>query len=334
MPAGPVAVVTRRVVPWYQLHGTPINRSPHWGPVAFSTDGMMVERHDEDAAPPQYGNIDVWGLTHPGLVRTDNQDHFFAGSLVHGVMVDHTSLGGEDSFGMARERLATLAMVADGVGSSGGGEQAARLAVMALVQEVSRKFHHAYDIESQDPEVFVRLLEDAALACHETLLRRAEEDSDKVHFATTLTLFLGLWPHAYLLQVGDSRCYMYQDGELTQISRDQTMAQDLVDQGVLTQTKAHNTRWAHVLSSAIGGQQAAPVVTRVVRDWGTVLLLCSDGLTKHVSDERVKERMASMSSARELCQWLMQDALDGGGTDNVTIVVGRTFRPEDAGPAD
>jgi protein phosphatase len=123
---------------------------------------------------------------------------------------------------------------------------------------------------------------------------------------------------------------MFRDDQLTQISRDQTMAQDLVDDGVLTQTKAHRTRWANVLSSAIGGQEAAPVVTRIVRDWGTVVLLCSDGLFKHVPDERIAQRLRTMASSQQACEALLQDALDDGGTDNVTIVIGRTIRPADA----
>jgi len=67
-----------------------------------------------------------------------------------------------------------------------------------------------------------------------------------------------MWPRSYLLQVGDSRCYIFWGGRLTQISRDQTMAQALVDQGVLTHTRAHSTRWAHVLASAIGEPPALP----------------------------------------------------------------------------
>jgi protein phosphatase len=122
---------------------------------------------------------------------------------------------------------------------------------------------------------------------------------------------------------------MYQDGALTQITRDQTMAQDLVDAEALTQRVAQRSRWNDVLSSAIGGTEAAPVVTRVTRDWGTVLLLCSDGLTKHVSDELIEDRLASMTDARQVAERLLQDALDGGGTDNITIVVGRTVRNEE-----
>lgn len=288
----------------------------------------MRGNDDRFTTKPRHADIDTWGLTHPGKIRTDNQDHFFVGSVSRGVVVDCTSLDSELSLSDRQERLASLAVVADGVGSTGGGEQASRTAVKALVQEVARSFHDAYPAEARDPEIFVRMLEDAAVECHESLLERAENDPDRKRFATTLTLFLGLWPHAYLLQVGDSRCYMYQDGELTQISRDQTMAQELVDQGVMTITKAHRTKWANVLSSAIGGQQAAPVVTRVVRDWGSVLLFCTDGLTKHVPDEQIKKRLSTMTNARQVCEDLLQDALDDGGTDNISIVVGRTLKPQ------
>lgn len=91
------------------------------------------------------------------------------------------------------------------------------------------KVEQASVTEAEEPEVFSRLLHDAALAVHESLLKKAEREGGERRFATTLTLFLGLWPHAYLLQLGDSRCYVCRDGKLTQISRDQTLAQDLVD---------------------------------------------------------------------------------------------------------
>lgn len=117
------------------------------------------------------------------------------------------------------------------------------------------------------------------------------------------------------------------NGQLAQITRDQTVAQDLVDAGALTRVVAEQSQWAHVLSSAIGGPTAAPVVTRVVRDWGTIVLLCSDGLTRHVSDDGIRQRLAAMTSAREAAEQLVQDALDGGGSDNITVVIGRTLQP-------
>ena len=278
---------------------------------------------------PQDRDIDVYGLTHPGRVRKENQDHFLIASLSKQMLVDRTSLPPESQLRTATERLASLAMVADGVGSGGGGEEASRQAVQAVAEYVAQSSDAFYGSGAADPETFAHVLADAAMKCHASLVERASQATGKVRFATTLTLWLGLWPEAYLLQVGDSRCYLFHDGRLTQISRDQTMAQDLVDQGVMSRTNAFNSPWAHVLSSAIGGQQSAPVVTRITRDWGTVVLLCSDGLTKHVSDERIAERIASMTSSQQLCEDLLQDALDGGGTDNVTVIVGRTLKRAD-----
>jgi protein phosphatase len=83
-----------------------------------------------------------------------------------------------------------------------------------------------------------------------------------------------------------------------------------------------------VLSSSIGGSQSAPVVTRFDIGWKDVGLLCSDGLTKHVSDDRIRERLTSMTSARQVCEDLLQDALDDGGSDNITVVVARAMRQD------
>jgi serine/threonine protein phosphatase PrpC len=85
---------------------------------------------------------------------------------------------------------------------------------------------------------------------------------------------------------------------------------------------------SNVLSSSIGGRQTAPVVTRVPNAWGLVHLLCSDGLTRHVPDERIAERLGAMRSARQVAEDLLKDALEAGGTDNITVVVGRAV-PKD-----
>jgi protein phosphatase len=188
-----------------------------------------------------------------------------------------------------------------------------------------------YTADAGDDEGFRRILEEGALRVHEALTRRAEQLPAWRGMATTLTLFLGVWPRIYLLQVGDSRYYFLRDGTLTQVSRDQTMAQALIDMGVLSRTDHKMGRLANVLSSAIGGTQAVPVVTGVQNDWGMVHLLCSDGLTRHVSDERIAERLRAMTSARAACEQLVEDALEGGGRDNITVIVGRTVRREAGG---
>ena len=102
----------------------------------------------------------------------------------------------------------------------------------------------------------------------------------------------------------------------------------LVDDGVFSRTEAAKSPLSDVLSSAIGGSETTPVVTGIDQDWNYVHLLCSDGLTKHVSDERIAEQLRSMTSARQACEALLQDALDGGGTDNITVIVGRALQNE------
>jgi protein phosphatase len=221
------------------------------------------------------------------------------------------------------ERLASLAMVADGVGGAAGGEAASRMALSAVTKYVTRSLRCYYTADADDGQALHDALQEGARQCHAELRRHGEEDPDYRGMATTLTLFLGVWPRAYLLQVGDSRCYLLRNRELSQITRDQTMAQDMVDMGLLKAEEAAGTRLAHTLTSAIGGRQTDPVVSRFDMAWGHVLLLCSDGLTRHVSDDRIAEVLRSMTSAQQACETLLQDALDGGGTDNVTVVVGR-----------
>jgi serine/threonine protein phosphatase PrpC len=273
---------------------------------------------------PRDDELDVYGVTHAGKVRKTNQDHFLICSLRKQMQVHLTSLPDLDRLPPLENRLAFLAMVADGVGGSAAGETASRVALEAVTRYLGHSVRCYYAGEAHDDSAFLADLQEAAMRCHGELLAESERDPDLAGMATTLTLWLSVWPRGYLLQVGDSRCYVLRQGELTQISRDQTMAQELVDAGVMARAEADRTRWAHVLSSAIGGQQTAPTVTRLDHAWDTVGLLCSDGLTRHVSDERIGQRLREMTSAKQVCQDLLQDALEGGGTDNITILVGRS----------
>jgi protein phosphatase len=276
---------------------------------------------------PRDDEIDRYGLTHPGLVRHANQDHFLLAVVHRTLRILQSSLTEQEQIPFGDERLAVLAMIADGVGGGEGGEQASRAALEVATQYIVSSLHTLQDPDAPD-EALTNALQNAALVTHAAVLERAKSQPDIRSMATTLTLFLAMWPWYYVLQVGDSRYYLYRDGQLTQITRDQTMAQDLVDQGVLKRADAERSRLAHVLSSAIGGPNTMPVVTRLRADWRNVHLMCSDGLTKHVSDERIAERLATMTSAQQACEALLQDALDGGGSDNISIIVGRVVPKE------
>jgi serine/threonine protein phosphatase PrpC len=290
----------------------------------------------QQMAPPEVRDrkpldeeIDVYGLTHTGKVRPDNQDHFLICALRKQIAVFQTSLPLPEQLGGGPERLAFLAMVADGVGGAVKGEEASRVALEQVTQYVSGTMRCYYATAAENDQEFTEALQEAALHSSAELRRLGQEDPDYEGMATTLTLYLGVWPRAYLLQVGDSRCYVFRNGELRQITRDQTMAQELMDIGVLKPTDVAATRFSRTLSSSIGGRMTDPVVTRLDMTWGTIVLLCSDGLTAHVPDDRIRERLRTMTSAKQVAEDLLRDALEGGGEDNVTIIVGRALQKVD-----
>lgn len=277
----------------------------------------------DEPRKPRDDEIDVYGLTHPGKVRPTNQDHFLLGSIHRRVSVLRTSLSDQQRLPLGDERLAFIAMIADGVGGATGGERASATALEIAMQYVTSSMNCYYRADSGEAD-FINALQDAAMECHRAVVTQAQRESAGKTMATTLTLWMGVWPWYYILQVGDSRYYLFREGKLTQISRDQTIAQDLVDQGVFTRAVASRSSFSSVLSSSIGGQQTEPVVTRLRQtDYRNIHLICSDGLTKHVSDERIAERLAAMTSAQSVCEQLLEDALNAGGSDNITIIVGR-----------
>jgi serine/threonine protein phosphatase PrpC len=287
--------------------------------------------HTQEIAPPatqsrkpRDDELDIWGLTHRGKVRAENQDHFLIGSLRKRLNIRQSSLSELNQIPLAEERVAAFMMVADGVGGGMKGEQASRMALEVVTHYITESARCYYRAEAQEADL-VKALEEGARKCSLAIQERAAADPSAAGMATTLTLFIGVWPWIYLLQVGDSRYYQYHDGALTQISRDQTVAQELADQGLIPRDLAAKSPLTHVLSSSIGGKQTAPVVTRLPNSWEKTHLLCSDGLTRHISDERIAERLGAMKSAHQVCDDLLKDALDAGGTDNITIVVGRAI---------
>lgn len=259
-------------------------------------------------------SLDVHAVTDVGKVRGQNQDAFLLASI-----------RGAGTHGRG---VATVAIVADGVGGGVGGADASATAVSAAMAYMDG-LAPVLEAAPRDGRDLTPALQEAALAAHAAVRAKREAAGIRGTMATTLTMLVDLPPAPYLVQVGDSRCYRWRDGTLTQVTRDQTLAQDLLDSGALSVTGAMRTPLAHVLSSAIGADRTAPAVTRLDAAAGDAYLLCSDGLTKHVADERIAEVMAAIPDPRAACARLLEEALAGGGSDNVTIVIGRAAR--DAG---
>jgi PPM family protein phosphatase len=272
---------------------------------------------------PRDDELDLFGLTHPGKVRRENQDHFLLCTVHPQAVIHATSLPDPDSLPLRGERLATVMLVADGVGGTSAGGEASQLAVEAITRYVTSTLRSYHAAGSSADEEFFDALKAGVLEA-DTVVRSEAAGRAKQTMATTLTLAIAVWPWLYVVQVGDSRCYYFWDGALRQVTRDQTMAQDLVDRGALAADRAAASPFSNVLASAIGGPEPTPEVTRLdIRRRGCVILLCSDGLTKHVSDAEIATRLGEMESAEQVCHTLLDLALERGGTDNVTIIIGR-----------
>ena len=295
---------------------------------------MISEQH---VAPPEAlsrkprdDEIDVFGITNRGKSRPDNQDHFVIGSLAKRLNIRLSSLPELNEIPLSEDRVAFFAMVADGVGGGLKGEQASRMALEIATRYITETARCYYQAEESEADL-VKALEEGARKCNRIIQERAAADRSAAGMATTLTVFIGVWPWIYLLQIGDSRYYQYRNGVLTQISRDQTVAQQLADRGIIPKELVPKSPLTHVLASSIGGHKTDPVVTKLPSSWEYIHLLCTDGLTKHVSDERIAERLGQMQSARQICENLVQDALDGGGSDNITVIVGQAIPKEPPG---
>lgn len=279
---------------------------------------------DVEPNRPRDEELDLFGLTHTGKVRKTNQDHFMVATIHPQMVVHTTSLPEAESLPLRGQRMATIMLVADGVGGTSGGAEASQLAVEAITSYVSssvRSYHLAGDVHDGS---FEEALRSATFEAHAKVRAEAMTHPDSSRMATTLTLAIVTWPWVYVVQVGDSRCYYHVPGSTSLVTKDQTMAQALADEGALPVESITRSPLNNILVSAIGGESAKPVVTRLdISDRNSVLLLCSDGLTKHVSDVELADHLEKMTSAEQLCRDLEQLVLERGGSDNVTILAGR-----------
>ncbi len=279
-----------------------------------------------DAGRPRDDELDLFGLTHTGRVREQNEDHFLLCTVHPQVVVHATSLPDRASLEQRGQRLATIMLVADGVGGSAAGSRASMIATEAVTRYVASSLRCYHDAGTSDAHEFEEALRAAALTAHETVRHEAAERPDERGMATTLSLGIVVWPWLYVVQVGDSRCYLFEHGVLRQLTRDQTYAQELLEQGLFSQHDMKTSPLSHVLSSAIGATEAVPVVSRVdVRARGSVVFVCTDGLIRHVSDDEIADHLSRMESAEQVSHALLELALERGGSDNITLVVGRAL---------
>ena len=253
--------------------------------------------------------IDAYGASDVGRERRANEDGFVVAALEKRLEVRATSLEDTAKLAPLLHATAHLLMVADGVAKSRGGRQASGTAVESLVGHLSATVGCYYGFAVDEEEAFLEQLERAA--------RQADAKVREKGGATTMTLVLLLWPRAYIVHAGDSRGYYLRRGRLRQFTRDQSMADLLVDQGVLSEEQARRAGYHKVLGSALGSELTLSIGLLDLEP-GDALLLCTDGLTRHVPDAELARHLERGGDAQRTCQELIAAALAAGGADNVT----------------
>ncbi|MGL4552332.1 MAG: PP2C family protein-serine/threonine phosphatase [Gemmataceae bacterium] len=302
-------------------------------------DTIVLKRSLIPDFPRPYSSlvrVEFGAMTHVGRVRKNNEDSYLVFKTGRAWERVLTSL----KDGEVPERfdeVGYVMAVADGMGGTAGGEVASALALRAAVSAILNAPNWALKLDH--PEFREAAVEKAIergmgyfKAAHEAILKQAQGGGPGVdRMGTTLTATYSFGRDLFILHVGDSRAYRHRAGELTRLTRDHTMAQDLVDSGALSEEEASGHRFSHILTRALSAQTEsvkAEVGSVELRD-GDVVLLCSDGLSGMVSDADIGRILGGGGSPARLCQELVDAALAAGGRDNITAVIARYQIPPD-----
>lgn len=227
------------------------------------------------------------GTSDRGLIRSGNQDALHAGPW--------------------------LVAVADGMGGMAAGDLASAIAIAAVAP---------LDVETPEDALVAALQSGIELAT--ARIRQAvSEDPERQGMGTTLTalLFARTGSCLALAHIGDSRAYLFREGVLKQITRDDTYVQMLVDQGLITPDQASSHPRRAVVTQALQGDEVSPTYATMVPWAGDRWLLCSDGLSNVVRPDTIAEVLAEQPGRDECARKLIDLALRAGGPDNVTVVI-------------
>jgi PPM family protein phosphatase len=264
-------------------------------------------------------SVRSFGMTDRGLVRDANEDQFLISVMSKVLEIQHCSLPQTKT--NYAEETGHIFLVADGLGGPPAGEEASALAVESIEEFLLNTFKWFFQLEGPEKE--------SVLAEFQTALRQADvrifrevADHPELHgMGTTLTLAYSLGTNLFVANAGDSRCYLFRDGELLQLTRDQNLAADMARGGMLPPGRA--SRLSHIVTNAIGGRKPGveAQVCKAALEAGDVLLLATDGLTRELSDEQIAEVLRAKSDPKVTCERLIAEALKAGGHDNITVIV-------------
>ena len=205
------------------------------------------------------------------------------------------------------------------------GSDAARLATESIARYVSTTLRCYNDIGNANDSLLFKSLKDAALQAHDAVRAEAASRPQQKRMATTLTMLVAVWPWAYVVQVGDSRAYLIRNEKIYQITKDQSLVQQLIDAQQISAEEAETHTLKNVILQALGAQnEIYPVSARLAPAQNDVLLVCSDGLSNKVSAASMQNHVSSNIDQLELaCAELVKEANENGGEDNITVILAK-----------
>lgn len=263
-------------------------------------------------------------FSHPGNVRANNEDHFLVLRLGRDMEVLRTNLPLDNIPPLFRETGYGM-VVADGMGGAAAGEVASSTVLQALVEANMRYGRWNLRVEEHTLQEVRIQLERFYRAINTAITQMAEGNPNLAGMGTTLTIAFSAGDDLFIGNAGDSRAYLFRGGALTQLTRDQTIVQALLDAGDITPEQAARHPMRHILTGAIGGhfgRVKAEFLNLKLLD-GDLLLLCTDGLSDMVDDAGIEAALRRAPTLDEAGQALIGLALARGGKDNVTVVLSR-----------
>jgi serine/threonine protein phosphatase PrpC len=269
-------------------------------------------------APPPQATLRVAASSDRGRVRQNNEDRYLV------VRTDRATVSIATNIDAPQVPIAPFQSiwalgVADGMGGHRGGEVAATLALNLSLQHAQQGMPWYVDIGDREAQEIVKRFESILETVTREIGSVAERDPRLAGMGTTLTIAAVRNDRLFVYHVGDSRAYLLRAGHLMRITRDQTVAQDMVDCGLadcLTGMQSARS----LLTQAMGRGEVAVEVHLLTLEHGDRLLLVTDGLTDGVEDAAI-EAVCATSDPDETCRLLVDRALAAGGRDNITAIV-------------
>ena len=253
--------------------------------------------------------VSVFARTDVGMHRSGNEDSFLVADLTAGKI----GLGPDVSTHQLGER-GSLMIVSDGMGGAAAGEIASEMAVTTMRESLA-DMTTSTEISEQ--------LKSAAEIANERIWNRSQDDPELSGMGATLTAALVQGTTAYIAQVGDSRAYLIRREQIKQLTKDQSLAQMLVDSGAIKPDQMDSVP-QNVIMQAMGTQAAVKVAMTAVQLFrNDCLVICSDGLSNKIPPSELREMIQGVEDLTEACRLLIDKANERGGEDNITVIIAR-----------